>query len=155
MNPNQDAINAHMANLAKIIKESGWVVQGVFPTVDDPGAAFAYTIGLTDAGLPELLISGNLKHELMQTLLNSIAQLHIAEEFVDGDVIEPSRGVANVAFRVRECAKDAPVQQAWNYYLDPQRLQNTVRVLQVVWPDAKGAYPDSMFYDANMAQPLY
>jgi flagellar hook protein FlgE len=46
------------ANVQKMIGEHGWAVIGVFPTAQDDGVPFAYTVGLTDKGLPELAVYG-------------------------------------------------------------------------------------------------
>ena len=40
------------------IAAHGWTVIGVFPTPEDPGPSFAYTVGLSGKGLPEVAIYG-------------------------------------------------------------------------------------------------
>lgn len=137
-----------MAQQRHLIKEHGWMVQGVFPTEQDPGVAFAYTIGLTAAGLPELLISGNIGMDVTVHLLNDLAKMHLREEIKPGDEVA---GIANVVFHVAECGPDVEVQQARNHYGDK------VRVIQIIWPDKEGRYPgDEGFADGrDDAQPLW
>src|SRR6185295_8302185 len=40
------------------IAAHGWTVIGGFPTPEDPGPSFAYTVGLSGKGLPEVAIYG-------------------------------------------------------------------------------------------------
>lgn len=141
-------IARHLRNVREKIMKHGWMVQGVFG--DEGGPGFAYTIGLTEAGLPELLISGNLDNQVAMQLLNAAAALHVANEFQPGDEISD---IANVVFRVVACKPDAPVQQALNYYHDPKGSKGTVRTLQLVWPDDNGLYPGP--FSRSDGQPLY
>lgn len=142
----------HRENIHKIILEHGWMVHGVFRTAPEDPPEFAYTIGLTDAGLPELLISGNMEPGLLMHLLNAAAKLHLADELVAGQDVED---IANVVFKVRACGPDAPVQQARNYYGDPHGMLGKVQVLQLIWPDERGVYPGSFLWAEENRQPLY
>lgn len=54
------------------IESVGWAVTAVVPTPDDPGAPFAYTVGLTEAYHAELLIAG-LEPAIGMELLNALA----------------------------------------------------------------------------------
>lgn len=134
-----------------MIREFGWMVQGVFPTEQDQGVCFGYTIGLTEAGLPELLISGNLSPEALKSILNLAAQRHIRDEIQPGEELT---GLANTSLRVLTCRPDAPVQQARNLY------GKRVRVLQLIWPDKQGRFPDEEGFGGGLnidldPQPLY
>lgn len=144
-------IKNHMTAIARIIRQYGWFVQGVFPTKEgDP--SFAYTIGLTEAGLPELLISGALDIKLMQDLLNDAARIHLNNELLPGAELSD---IANVTFKVRACGPHPPIQQALNYYRDVNGKKGRVRVLQLVWPDESGAYPGPFSTLTPEQQPLY
>lgn len=145
------AVPRHMAAIARMIQQHGWFIQGVFAHNADE-ANFAYTIGLTEAGLPELLISGPLDLELMATLLNHAARLHLKNELLPGADVEE---IANVVFKVRACGPKAPIQQALNYYRDVNGKKGRVRVLQLVWPDESGAYPGPFSTLTPEQQPLY
>ena len=67
--------------LREIIRGHGWAVQ----FVESEQRPFAYTIGLHDKGLPELLITG-LPPRTSARLLNSIAH----QIFEDGVVLHPA-----------------------------------------------------------------
>jgi hypothetical protein len=92
---------------------------------------FFYTVGLTVAGLPELVISG-LPPETAATLLNIAAKRALANEIKAGDVLDD---VASVPFRVI-AAPLAAVNMARHLY-----GLGKVTGLQLVWPDKGGAYP--------------
>lgn len=149
----QDQIDKYRELIQQKIREHGWMVQGVFPTTADDGPSFAYTIGMTEAGLPELLMSGNLSHELLMILLNSAAKQHLAEEIKPGDEVSD---IASVTFKVVACGPHAPIQQARNYYYDPYNRLGTVRAIQLLWPDKAGAYPGTFLWTPESGdQPIY
>ncbi len=58
----------------KLVEKQGWVVQ----FVEDDRTPYAYTVGLHERGLPELLVTG-LSTESATRILNSVA-----EYLVDG-----------------------------------------------------------------------
>lgn len=142
MKSNLDAYDQHCIEL---IAEHGWMIQGIFPSAGEEGAPFAYTVGLTVAGLPELVISG-LPADVAHQLLNAAARKSLAEEFRVGRLVT---GVASVDFRVVE-APAAEVNMAWHLY--PGK---PVRSLQLVWPDRDGNYPGDPGWSLGDAQPVY
>lgn len=142
MTTNLDAYDQHCVEL---IAEHGWMVQGVFPTKYDTEAPFAYTVGLTVAGLPELVISG-LPADLAQQLLNSAAKASLGTRLHPGQILD---NIASVPFRIVE-APTAAVNMARHLY--PGR---EVRALQLVWPDKDGNYPGDENWTLSDAQPVY
>jgi hypothetical protein len=121
------------------------MVQGVFSTEADPGPNFAYTVGLTEAGLPELVITGLPHHDLAAELLNTAARLHLADEIRAGREVTEA---ATVALR----AVDAPGTIAGPAFALYGRR---VRFVQLVWPDQGGAYPGDDGWALGDAQPLF
>jgi hypothetical protein len=91
----------------------------------------AYTAGLTDAGLPELIMVG-LDAKIMQDVLNEAARRHIADEIKPGDQLE---GLASVTFRVVE------IPDTYAAVMARRLCAGEVRLLQLVWPDQFGHYP--------------
>ncbi len=120
------------------VAEHGWMVLGVFASAEAPDLTpWHYTVGLTDAGLPELLVSG-LGATQGQEVLNAAAARHIRRPIEPGMVDD----VASMPLKVLPGPTGEHVQQAWNYVGDPQRRDpQRVRVLQLVWPDAEGRFP--------------
>ena len=128
-----------------VIAAHGWMVQGVLPRVGDPDVPFAYTVGLTVAGLPELVVSGmpvGLAHEI----LNVAARRSTVTEFRPGQVVEDI-----APFRVRVVnAPGAEVNMARYLF-----SRAAVRALQLVWPDKGGAFPGDPGWSLSGAQPVY
>lgn len=144
---------AYLDNCRRIIAEHGWMVQGVFPTETSPGFSFAYTAGLSVAGLPELVVVGlPLQGGIVETFLNALARRALAEEPRVGDrwTVDENPDIA---------WEFAPVSEAWtreNVTL-PGRLYpfTEVTALQVLWPDDAGNYPNQESWTLGRdAQPL-
>lgn len=136
-----------LARVIPVIRKHGWMVQGVFGTKTDPGPNFAYTIGLTEAGIPELVITG-LPHGLATVLLNAYARRHfLVEELHAGD--EVTKAPSLVPFRVVDAPGTigGPATVLYGKH---------ARFLQLVWPDQDGNYPGDpgWTYDGD-AQPVF
>ena len=125
------------------------VHQGELP-VEDPGPTYAYTIGLTDAGVAELLIVG-LDLRMMEELLHNAVPIHMREELQPGGETD---GIANVHFRVEAVHDLKPMQQVLNFYGDPHNKAGIVRGLQLLWPDPDGRFPGEPGYDQRFSQSL-
>lgn len=138
-------LDAYDRSCMAMIAEHGWMVQGVFPTANDPGVGFCYTVGLTVAALPELVISG-LPHETAATLLNLAGERSLGAEFKAGDVLD---GIAGVPLRV-VAAPSAAVNMARHLY-----GFGRVVALQLVWPDTAGAYPGDAGWSLGEAQEVF
>lgn len=125
--------DAYLVQVMGIIEAHGWAVQGVFPTAEDPGATFTYTVGLTAKGLPELLVYG-LNPQVATNLLNMAAQWMIDNEraFATG---EPYTGFLAGDYVVRF------IDATTGDLAVARRLYPEVRCLQMVWPDRDGRFP--------------
>ncbi|MCW6004295.1 DUF4262 domain-containing protein [Micromonospora sp. CPCC 205371] len=135
----------------ELIDQHGWAVTGVFPTEDDPGAPFAYTIGLTAHGFPELIIAG-LDPATSQLLLNDLARrvFDRAQRFTTGQRISDLLAGYD-AIIVEGPATEAlyPGVAFANYGKERVTLQ------QVVWPDRHGHFPWEPEYTIDpQVQPL-
>ena len=122
-------VDDYLAVVRAIIFEHGWAVQ----FVEDDRMPYANTIGLTDRGLPELLVTG-LSPQRAARLLNRVAQ-----RAVDGD--PPSAGM-----QLTVCA--GPLVEIIEVeHPDPHMnfglvfYGNELRALQLVWSDARGRWP--------------
>lgn len=116
--------------LRETIRGHGWAVQ----YVEDDRAPFAYTIGLHDVGLPELLMTGLAPlptHRLLNSLAHAMVDdgtvyapgMHIdyQDEFLL-EVVEVEHPDAHLNFAIALCGPD-------------------VRALQLVWADSRGRWP--------------
>lgn len=121
----------HLAQVVKGVREHGWVVQGIHPCAGQDGKVYAHTVGLTDAGLPELLVAG-LDSAAMAEILNRGARFTLSSELSDGDVVTE---FCSVPLQVKQINNE-PAVVARKLYPD-----KVVELLQLVWPDSGGAYP--------------
>ena len=140
-----------MRRQQEVIDRHGWAVTAVFPTADDPGAPFAYTIGLTAHGYPELIIAG-LDPATSQMLLNDLAQrvFDRAERFTAGQPI------SDLLHGYDAVIVEGPATEALHPGTAFARYgKDRVTLQQVVWPDQHGRFPWEPQYAIDpQAQPL-
>jgi hypothetical protein len=133
------------------IDEYGWAVTAVFPTDDAPDAPFAYTVGLTAHGYPELIIAG-LDPQIAQALLNDLATrvYDRAQRFTAG------QRISDLLVGYDAIIVDGPATEALHPGAAFARYgKNKVSLQQVVWPDPQGRFPWEAGYALGQgAQPL-
>lgn len=135
-------IEAVVERARAMIDQHGWMVQGVFPTAEDHGPPYCYTVGLTECGLPELCMTG-LPPEVARVILNTAASQarDSGEPFYHGQRLSHLGSLLknNVTLAVVE---GLPSEEgvwpgmAYRFY-DPFE----VRLQQLVWPDDEGRFP--------------
>ncbi|MFI7608501.1 DUF4262 domain-containing protein [Micromonospora sp. NPDC049366] len=138
-------LRMYLESVEGVIREHGWMVQFVFPTENEPGVPFAYTVGLTAKGRPELVIAG-LPDQVAGQLLNMAAEASLQAPFEAGQTVDD---LATVPFRV-VTADLAEVGMARNLYGDER-----VSALQLVWPARNGAFPWEPTWPDDTRQPVY
>jgi hypothetical protein len=127
---------------AKILR-TGWAVQ----YVESPRMPFAYTIGLSDYDVPELLMT-NVSPQRAARLLNGSAE-HILRgaELTAGQQFTLCGGPMLEVVEVDH--PDAHMNCAIALY------GNDVRALQLVWADGRGRWPWAPdFCDRESRQPV-
>lgn len=126
---------AVLAETRAKIAERGWTVIAVFPTAQDQGPSFAYTVGLSGKGLPELAIYG-LHGQVAHSLLNEVARRMVESgvPLQTGDQIEGVLvdDVALVAMEMTDARDLNLVRECYGA---------VAAAVQVVWPDADGVLP--------------
>ncbi len=109
-----------------IIARCGWMVQAVEGS--GPYAPFAYTVGLTARGLPELLVTG-LQDTAAATILNRVAA---GPELAPGDIFDfDGRNVEVV---------HVPHPEA-HLYVAHDLYGDRLRAVQLAWQDERGHFP--------------
>lgn len=115
--------------LRQTILRNGWAVQ----YVESSRNPFAYTVGLHEAGLPELLVTA-VSPDWAMRLLNTVAAYMIRERVpAPGDTMELPQGWLGEFVAVAQ--PDVHLCFAVELY-GPE-----VRALQLVWRDAHGHSP--------------
>ncbi|WP_233716164.1 DUF4262 domain-containing protein [Mycolicibacterium vinylchloridicum] len=124
------------------IQRRGWTVQ----YVESPQLPFAYTIGLTDYGVPELLITNVSPQRALRVLNGSAEHLLRGVQLTAGqqftlcgcpmlEVVEVEHPDAHMGFAVA--------------------LYGPIRALQLVWADGRGRWPWAAdFCDRESRQPV-
>jgi Domain of unknown function (DUF4262) len=141
------------AEQTEIIQQFGWAVVHVLPSDEDPADAvpFAYTVGLTAAARPELIIAG-LPPDLAHQLLNEVAGRvhdegahfhhgrHVTDLIVDQDVV---------------ILTGAPTPDLWPGAALARYGRGSLRLQQLVWPDPENRFPWQAGYPSEeFHQPL-
>jgi hypothetical protein len=107
----------------------------VFPTPEDPGPLFAYTVGLSGKGLPEVAIYG-LHTQIAHSLLNEVARRMVESgtALQNGDRIEGVLvdDVPLVAVAMTDSTGLNLVRECYGA---------VAAAVQVVWPDHAGVLP--------------
>lgn len=133
------------------IHDVGWSVTAVVPEPGDTDATFAYTVGLTERRLPELIIAG-LHPLIAHELLNDLAhRLHggmpplVHDQRLDDLIV--GYDVAIVDGLATEALHPGTAYARYG--------KDRVRLRQIVWPDKHGRFPwdDGYAYPPHV-QPL-
>jgi hypothetical protein len=136
-------VDDYLDELRKTMLESGWAVQ----YVERSRTPFAYTVGLHDCGLPELLITG-VSAQRATRLLNSVAG-----NMMGGKTLTPGQKIAVTSGPLVEIVEVAnpDAHLTWAVAFGGQG----VRALQLVWADGRGRWPwAAAFGDGRGRQPV-
>ena len=131
-NPEKSGLDYLQEVALPTIREHGWLVQAVGGSRSR--APFAYTVGLTEAGLPELLVTG-LPALRSAELLNAAAFHYLHADPV------PRHG-EHLCWRGLPCTElvDVPHPEA-HVYVAMNLFGDDVRAQQLVWLDDRGCWP--------------
>lgn len=129
---------AYMVQLMANIEKHGWVLQGVLGEMP-----FAYTVGMTDRALPELLISG-LPMDLAHSLLSHIVAIHSEITVQPGKMLHLDGP--------RFLPIEAPLAEVG---IADEVYQKNVDVIQLIWPDDEGRWPGDPDVDQRWTQEVF
>jgi hypothetical protein len=125
------------------ISRNGWTVQ----YVESERRPYAYTVGLHDWDVPELLVTG-VSPQRASRLLNSVAR-----RLVSGDVPSPGQQMPLTDGPLVEIVQVAHPDAHMDWAVafgGPD-----IRALQLVWADGRGRWPWSAeFADGRATQPV-
>jgi len=120
----------------RLIASHGWMLQYVFPTQESEGPSFAYTIGLADQGLPELIVFA-LPQEIAHIAVSAlIAKLR---EVKDGGT--PVLGKTDIDFNFPVYVREVTAQDVADYAVQAlHRSDGQAKFLQVCITDRHGLF---------------
>lgn len=121
------------ASLDDMIARYGWAVQGVFGSPDAPG--FSYTVGLSQKGLPEIIVFG-LPPQVAHVFLNSLGRRFTTDGVppLDVDLLDVAERYPARLVPVPRPAADQYLYQALHRYPE-------YTAVQLVWTDEHSRYP--------------
>jgi len=130
------------------IRKHGFHITWVFEDQDTEEPTFSYTAGLaTTYQHPEILIFG-VDHQTAADLLHAVA-----EELRKGKRIVPGQlygQIANMPVLFGEVETDKASSQCRLAFMAQPNAE--VQVLQMVWPDPNGRFPNEQEYDQQFAK---
>jgi hypothetical protein len=129
--------------IRELVEKHGWAVQ----FVESDRTPYAYTVGLHERGLPELLVTG-LPPQSAARLLNSVAAYLLeGGRPVPGELISIAGGSALEVVQVQH--PDAHMNVAVAFY------GTDLQALQLVWADDRGHRPwCPEFTNGQVRQPV-
>jgi hypothetical protein len=130
---------SYLDHIRRMITRVGWAVQYVED--DRRHASFAYTVGLTGFGLPELVVTG-LRALRAMTMLNDAA-----DDMVSSDAPSPGTTIAMSDGSRVEVVRLPHPEAHLNIALD--LYGNELRALQLVWADDRGRLPWHPVFRSN------
>ena len=142
----------YMLNMEELILQYGHMVQGVFPTEDAPGPSFAYSVGLQDAGWPELIMVG-VNINTATVIINDTIRLYRAAEKkpTAGDCVEE---VGNFPLYLATVSNSALHEYLCQAVHRAERMgKPEPAALQIVIPDRAGVFPWQPGYDHAYMDP--
>ncbi|OBF40623.1 hypothetical protein A5724_07565 [Mycobacterium sp. ACS1612] len=125
------------------IRKAGWTVQ----YVESDRPPYAYTIGLHDWDVPELLITGVSRQRGLR-LLDAVAR-----KLVSGEVLTPGQQVSLPDGPLVEVVEvgHPDVHMGWAVAFGGPDIE----ALQLVWADGRGRWPwSAQFVDGRATQPV-
>lgn len=136
-------IDDYFAEVREAIRARGWMVQ----YVESDRTPFAYTIGLHDWGLSELLITA-VSPQRATRLLNAVAR-----DAVCGKSLAPGQHIRVASGPLMEIVEMTHPDAHLNFAVALGGPD--IRGLQLVWADGRGRWPWSVaFCDGRRRQPV-
>lgn len=148
--PKASKVQAFLKKADEKIAESGRMILMVGGDAEQGTPGYAYTIGLTERGLPEIVAFG-LGPEV-HAILNDLSQ-----RLMDGKVLPRNERISDVFKGLDAVLQDVPKSMASEFLrLAFHKYGDKVQCIQLVWPDAKGLMPWEAGHDPALrkVQPL-
>jgi hypothetical protein len=145
----RDGVAAYLAKLEANIQKFGHTVIATEAEVNGYSIPMAYTVGLADAALKEMVVFG-LPPQVALSVLNDAARRARAGTLPLDSAVDD---ICNfpVVFKLVEASAAAEYILAAN-----QRAGHSLRAVQMVWPDKGGRFPWEVGFDPKLkdAQPV-
>jgi len=146
--PNPNSLHtAFYKDVIDKVNEFGYMVMGIFPTVDEPDSIpFCYTVGCAIHGGYEYCIAG-LNSDNASGILDSVYQkLLTGWRPVDGELYSDFANMP-IKFQLMFYYHEANVAR-WYW----KNAEASFRVMQLIWPDTQGRFPGEDNFEEKFLQ---
>jgi hypothetical protein len=136
---------ARLAYVQGLLEDHPWVVIGV--DRDGYRPPYSYTVGLTELGRPELLVTGLSKERASNVLMA------VAEQVLDAEVPAPGTRLRLPGQRPGEIVRVA--EPGVHLGVAADLFGERLSALQLVYADVRGRWPwDKTFRNGRAGQPV-
>lgn len=142
----ESSIEGLWAHLVDVVHQHGWAVQCVFGEEETP--SFAYTVGLSARGLPDVILFG-LEVGTARSLLNELASQLISGEIAPAAGQEVHR-VATVPLKLASIDLQVFTRFALGAERFARENEHQLAALHLVYPDQAGRLPGQLGCDRNI-----
>jgi hypothetical protein len=127
------------------IKEHGYTV--VYVSGDEESLPFAYTIGLTEKGLPEFILSGKLSAKSAYVILSIAAQ----EALTNGEI---PLGINTTLYNIRSDFQAITAHVLEEYMLGVKNMYPSMRkrAVNIIWADENNRLPEDVGFSEKCKQ---
>lgn len=150
---NGESQSARDLRIAERVRE-GTVMVIAVADHDSNAGNFAYTVGMAQHGLPELIAIGALPQKVLYVVVDSMAHKAVENKHLESrlynDVLKEHHGVT-MNVEVVDIDQQAAIDEYMGIAVRVHRLlaMPSFSVKQVLFPDAQGRVPTEMGYDQN------
>lgn len=148
--PKASRIQTFLASMDRKIAEHGHMILMVGSDAEQGIPSYAYTVGLTERGLPEIIAFG-LGPEV-HAILNDLSQ-----RLLGGSALPRNERLHDIFKGFDAVLQDVPKSMAADFLrLAFHKYGDKVQCIQLVWPDARGLMPWEAGHDPALrkVQPL-
>jgi hypothetical protein len=133
------------------IKEYGFTVMNIFAG-EDGSPAYAYTIGNFRLDWPEILLIGNLGQRAPMMMIHAVIDAwRQAGRPSAGDIKVEGLNIPCVRMKV---VAPHVAQQRYTKQVRHFKGDENYTVMQLLWPDDQGHFPDEPGYNPKFVQPI-
>lgn len=143
-----------MKEFKRRIDDDGLAVVGSMGSREAP--TVVYTLGLDDINWPELVVIGDLPPPAMEMFIHKqIAAWREAKQPSYGVQVLPLPELGQPEYKVHTRLV-SPIDACMSYtgWIETYHKSSSVKVAQIIFPDANGNFPMDEGYDQGIRQPL-
>lgn len=151
--PTDVSLEAYKDQVRAMIRDHGWAIQTVAPTVQQP-YSYAYTIGLVQRGATAELLVAGLPIQQAVEILNQVAASLMNQNFSGSAVVPPSEWELPLGYKLKSKVFIPRPGSQLHVGVIRAYYGAEVPVVQYIWPDPQHRYPGDEGWDPALVQPV-